>query len=1434
MPQHPDALEGFVPLDQVQIQEEEVQEEISPFPTLEEVVADERFQGQNRFEQAHTLLQFRNEYADYIVQEGLATTEEEYNEQFEFATQQLRNHVDPNSISGALAATFGLDPRQEAISGMAGLADTMFDVINRSARSGVQVEGETPESIEADLALMKEKFSPDFKGVKDRLEAQMERDPERIGREFISGGELNLTTIGIAANQLLMDIPLAAAAGAAAGPIGPVAYFSLTAAARSDRTQRMLADQGFIERSQEQRLGRALGIGFISGSLDAIGFGYLTNGIRSQLLNKTANQFIDRAAGTALGRVAAAGGGEAITEFGQSLTEALGNNAEGFDDIVTMLADYDTWKDAGTEAVIGGLIGTGVRGGLEVSTSGLRALMQTEGFQTRLKTLNEQKDGLDMEGRTREPIADLGRAIQQEGQVDPSSPVSIRDTIESDLSNMMSDPQFLADNNIDSSTKLRDHLEGTTQLTEMQNLVDILATDENVDASNIIDRAIKRQFHSKKRQESDLRAEAIELGQEVPVQEQNLINAGILPGQQTQVEVAPVIDAEAVAPLQVTPARPVAEPDTGLDFATKEKRREGALGIIPQNLTESSSSEVQPVGVVDSVKNGLTRQFNEWFTKERNVGSDLYAARREGEGKAKGQIKEAELLSRQLGRQINTHLGKVGKQSEINALNDYLAGDKRNAAQIPQDIRNTLDTMRQKVDDMTEALIDVGAISGDLVPIVRDRKGVYLHRAYKQFMKKNWKNEIPDVDVEAARVYFRDQLLESAHGKTLTEAQVQDSVDGLMAEVLDQPSLDILGESKAGSKNIDVLRRRKELPVEIRNFLGEIKDPRANFLNSINRMSYLEQNQKFLNDMKDIGSKEGWLSTRPSKRNPRKYSSENSRTTDPLNGMYIEPQMESQIKDLWGPKQRSEWHKRALKYTGYAKITKTALSIPSQIRNAISNGLFMVAGGYYQPSLFRKSGSTLLNNLGWNKNINAFDQAVFTDRLKYYSELGIIDDSINVGEVQNILKDADRRNENLTEYLDNSVWRSAKKGYDKALELYSAGDDLFKIVAFEGEKVRYEKAGVPKTDREIAEIVTNIMPTYSKTGKFVDRIRAIPFVGTFPSFPAEIVRTTWNHVSLGVTEMKSDNKALVKIGAARLLRLGAAWSIPSAIAALGADLSDEEERQARRLVPPWSRYSNLVFISDPEDGKIRYIDTGHSDPFGVLKQPALALVDSEGGVKAAIIEFADPFMGEDMVTSRVLDILRNKKKGTNAKVFEETDEFVDKSNKMFRHFMGAFEVGTYTSIKRIYEGYTETVNDFGTGRNTRDEVIAFTTGTRFSQIDGAQAIQFKMSEMNSNMSSVKKDYNKEVFSQRSGQTLAEFTEAFERFKTGQKLYFDNAVKDIQAAKFLGVSDKDLRAILKASNVSKSLTGQLMNNNYREPSMDSRARAKERALKKETP
>jgi hypothetical protein len=103
-----------------------------------------------------------------------------------------------------------------------------------------------------------------------------------------------------------------------------------------------------------------------------------------------------------------------------------------------------------------------------------------------------------------------------------------------------------------------------------------------------------------------------------------------------------------------------------------------------------------------------------------------------------------------------------------------------------------------------------------------------------------------------------------------------------------------------------------------------------------------------------------------------------------------------------------------------------------------------------------------------------------------------------------------------------------KAPIDFAQRFYSYGDDFWKIIGFENEKallMKHKGMSEPNAEKEAAERIRNTYPTYSMTGRAVNALRRFPLAGTFVSFPAEVIRTSY-HITRYLAQDLKDSRAM--------------------------------------------------------------------------------------------------------------------------------------------------------------------------------------------------------------------------------------------------------------------------------------------------------------------
>jgi len=816
------------------------------------------------------------------------------------------------------------------------------------------------------------------------------------------------------------------------------------------------------------------------------------------------------------------------------------------------------------------------------------------------------------------------------------------------------------------------------------------------------------------------------------------------------------------------------------------KEQEGVLPI------QEAAKETQPATVI-----GKFLKKN--FTSKGNLPKDVFDAKISKDGFINRELK----LVQQSVKDLEIATKEVTNRSDLSdspklalKVDSALKGDI-DINELSEPLRAPVRAMRDHIDNMSRRLIEEGAVEGKLTPVLQKNLGTYVKRSYRVHTDPDWAKKVPEEVRNKAKAFIRQELQGPFKERgafllppkdPVTEAEVNGLIDELLYK-FDGPISILSKGSKLGSKNLSILKKRKGIPQEIRQLWGEIKDPVANYSASMANMAQLLGNHKFLSEVKEKGLGK-FLHEAPIVKGDQSFSSkfatEGSKTMAPLNGLYTSKEVKQAFEDALEVEQVPPWLKTYMRINGIVKYSKTIGSVMTHIRNSLSNIGFATAQGHINVKKAPKAFKGVMTDI-----VNKGSQE-YKDYVLKLQGLRVIGDNVRSGELRDTLKDAQVDGvDHLTEKKRKSI---ISKGARLAETAYSAEDDIWKIYAFENELARYKQAlpdvPLPQLEKHVAEIVRNTLPTYSLVPSAIKKLRRFPFVGAFVSFPSEVIRTTYNTVNQINKELK--NPKLRKIGAQRLAGsfvAASATGIASIALKALTGISDDDDNDLRRYLPPWSKNSQILWFGREDNGKIKYVDVGYTDPFSYLKNPIIAFMRGQDFKKAAIdagIEAFSPFLSEDIFTQKVLDVTRNSNRAGKP-IYNPRDDIENIALDVSKHFYDAIEPGTISSMRRIAKGISGTpINSYGKVYDPKLESLAVVSGHRLSKLDIQEAFRFKTLK-------AKKDFVNAVL-------VGKIDEGDKKIKAMMDVFNDYG-GDIQAAIRLGVTPSQLREAAKDAGMS---------------------------------
>jgi hypothetical protein len=684
------------------------------------------------------------------------------------------------------------------------------------------------------------------------------------------------------------------------------------------------------------------------------------------------------------------------------------------------------------------------------------------------------------------------------------------------------------------------------------------------------------------------------------------------------------------------------------------------------------------------------------------------------------------------------------------------------------------------------------------------------------FDKKDWAKQVTEEMKEAAKVDLRNMYRASAESKAkqtgmdadiILEKFINDKIDELIGG---ESAATFLGIGKTGSKDLSIMKQRLDIPLSIRQLMGEYTDASQNYARTVIKIATLAENARFLQSARDAGMgvfffKEGDLN-KPSEFNVQ-IAGEGSETMNPLNGLFTTKEIADAFKTSISAEKFIEGFVGANAastvigiYSGYMKLlsvvkwNKTIASVATHFKNVTGNIWFMLSNGYLNYKKYGEAFNVLRNSS--NEQLR--------DKLDEYIRAGIIDQSAALGEIKSMFSDANFETAIENRLKKNPADRAKKAArwvITKLNTAYQLEDDFYKIVSYESEKDRYSNAEFQKPfdqlteDQKImvsniaAENTKNVLPNYARIPGLVKLIKIAPVTGTFISFQAEAYRTAWNTVALAFDELNSSNKRVKAIGAKRLagiafsqsVKFGLMTSIGTVLR--GGDDDDEEDKlnkNVREFVPEWSKKSDLALV-EYGNGKFSYIDFGASDPHGGIKKAYNSFMAGDGAVESftnGMSEIFGPFVKKDMLLEAITDI-NNNENSYGGKLYNDADTNVNKINAVAERFYKVLEPGSLTSARKVAQA-----------ENVGNELAGQLTGYKVITIDVGQQLGFKMNKSKDDIREAKRLYNSAFYKFEDGKMSAEDLESnYNQANSAQKEMYKSIMDNMKAASFFGVEDR---------------------------------------------
>jgi len=635
---------------------------------------------------------------------------------------------------------------------------------------------------------------------------------------------------------------------------------------------------------------------------------------------------------------------------------------------------------------------------------------------------------------------------------------------------------------------------------------------------------------------------------------------------------------------------------------------------VGKKITEEVTEEGSGIGDQRKLGERIVAKFKGEFWDDGGTNNFIKAARTRKDSAFKAVERNVEGLLKKYSKAIKKNyelpLRKLPK--ELNrVLDDAFRGDATQLAKLEREAPETatvIKEMREQIKFLQEDLLKSGAIkegkageelTAKIIASKTDtgKPTLYVTRKYQMHDNPKWTKflsktkEGTDIvdkakDFIVRQASINNKALGVALKKNASQRTAEDNrllqsyigkdqyADNVISDILkmnDENDLIKIFEERGLYDNAsNILKRRKDIPEEIRDLMGEYDNPISNYANTAMKLFQTIEDFKYERQVADaikLGDVAGTAgqplqskgittelrsSLPPTKGVVQPLAEEGAEgIMKPLSGMYGTKEVAAFIAN--GNEMSVSIPKALQTYLmlqGHSRAAKTIWSVTSTARNFLSGGWMALGAGYLNPKHLKEiprvfRGMYLKSNEALNID------------MERGLALGIIQSGTDIGSFRGAMKDAGQESFwDLTSPLykgERSLIDRAKRANTTAAKFYQSMDDMWKQYAFMNEKGNYRQIlidkfgkdypdevtrtlrstdGLPieitRLDEAAAEAVNKHMQNYAGVPKFIRRMRLAPFAD-FLAFKSEMLRTQKNIIKSAFNDIK-DGSIQIKKG----------------------------------------------------------------------------------------------------------------------------------------------------------------------------------------------------------------------------------------------------------------------------------------------------------------
>jgi len=830
----------------------------------------------------------------------------------------------------------------------------------------------------------------------------------------------------------------------------------------------------------------------------------------------------------------------------------------------------------------------------------------------------------------------------------------------------------------------------------------------------------------------------------------------------------------------------------------------------------------------------------------------------------------------------------------LDGVLEYLRG-QRNLNSLPKDLRITSQALNKDLTQIKKTFGEL-LPAGDLKEAVLGNLKGYMRKSFSIFENPGYAVKETDPLFKKAQQYalnlingkgggqFRVEAKKVFQGPGVSQGQARElQAQSMIRQVLHLGKQDMFDPlqnlNKIGQslKVKDFIATGEELPTVIKNLLGQQKSLKSSVLTTTSSMVTQSTNKMLFDRLATELQKTGILfkteeaAKRAGISNPvvvsgaRGLGEMKTLLQSVKQPLYGAGDIVEALTSTKGPLDawlQSGVYKNLLQLKTGVQYGKTVLSPETQVRNFYSAAMFPMARGVIGGRASVTEAMAMVGDDIFRAGKgNAQAELRLLDNINEGIKYGVLDENIVASELAAVLREV--RNgkiasvEGLAKFLEKNPFT------EKAARLYAGGDNVWKWYTYNWYKsftkdlfkndlgkarqwfkeiagrdlltktLSGEKVNIDEAIRQAASWYTrNTIPTYSKVPIAIQALRRTPF-GNFVSFPAEMLRTTFNNLAISMKEVASSDPQLRAMGLRGLLGLyttlgAASYAVKGLYNSFTGVSEDMMDLYKQYFAAPYMKNSNLVALSKPEKGNFKVVNLSDFIPQSVVVEPIEALFakiregKSLGNVSAIEVMFGEngPVRSffESYVSTPIgfepfIDVARGRT-GTGKTIWSESDKQEEIWEKSWKHIMRTLEPGIITSSRKFADSIMKQPTPSGVVRETGDVLIGASTGLKPFNASILESLDYKISEFSRIRTDVfkgEKFYKFDDIYSRGGDVLMnEFIDIQrEAFRLQKDIY-----NSLEAARAWGLSTSDLKKVFKArTGLSSRQIRDIMNGKF---------------------